>query len=139
MIHINDDPGTALHEYTHHMQAAMPGLDYYYQALHRRRTVDRGEERQQLPTYGWSGRRDRYVDSYFGVEYEWVEGLTPDMRARVAPNGPALEVITRAMQTLFHPLRDPTGREFELLPDLIDRDPEMLHLTLGLLFRYDPP
>ena len=138
MLHINDDPGTHLHELIHHMQAAMPGLDYYYQALHRRRTVDRGEERQQLPTYGWSGRRDRYVDSYFGVEYEWVEKLTPDMRDKVAPNGPALEVITRAMQTLFHPLRDPTRREFEKLPDLIDKDPEMLHLTLGLLFRYDP-
>ncbi len=24
------------------------------------------------------------------------------------------------------------------LPRLIDDDPEMLHLTLGLLFRYDP-
>ena len=138
-IHLNDDPGNALHEYTHHMQAAMPGLDYYYQALHRRRTVDRGEERQRLVPYGRQGRPDQYVDSYFGVEYEWVEDMEKELRARVAPNGPALEVITRAMQTLFHPLRDPTGRELELMPKLIERDPEMLHLTLGLLFRYDPP
>ena len=57
----------------------------------------------------------------------------------MAPNGPALEVITRAMQTLFYPLRDPTGQVRDLLPMLIGRDPEMLHLTLGLLFRYDPP
>ena len=64
--------------------------------------------------------------------------MEKELRARVAPNGPALEVITRAMQTLFHPLRDPTGREFEKFPDLVRDDPEMLHLTLGLLFRYDP-
>ena len=138
MLHINDDPGTALHEYTHHMQAAMPGLDSYYQSLHRRRTVDRGEERQALPIYGWPGRPDQYVDSYFGREYEWFENEPKELRDLIAPNGPALEVITRAMQTLFHPLRDPTGR-VELLPALINKDPEMLHLTLGLLFRYDPP
>ena len=140
VLHINDDPGTALHEYTHHMQAAMPGLDSYYQSLHRRRTVDRGEERQALPIYGWPGRPDQYVDSYFGVEYEWVEDEDmEELRDLVAPNGPALEVITRAMQTLFYPLRDRTGWSVELLPKLVRDDPEMLHLTLGLLFRYDPP
>ena len=112
MLHINDLPDIALHEYTHHMQATMPGLDAHFQALHRRCK---------------RARRLDYVDSYFGKEY-------PMLGAEFAPNGPALEVITRAMQTTFYPLH---GRK-EFLPDLVRYDPEMLDLTLGLLLRYDP-
>ena len=48
------------------------------------------------------------------------------------------------MQTTFHPLgwREQVGgplRHTELLPNLVRDDPGMLDLTLGLLFRYDPP
>ena len=55
----------------------------------------------------------------------------------LALNGPALAVITRAVELLFYP--QPTTRESrELLPQLVRKDPEMLDSTLGLLFRYDP-
>ena len=136
LLHVNDDPGTALHEYTHHLQAAMPELDGHFQALHRRRTE--GEKRGYLPAYahrdrngaiagGPKGRKDEYVDEYFGTEYPFM-----------GANGPALEVMPRAIQTLFYPLKTSSGPK-ELLPDLLRKDPEMLDLTLGLLFGYDPP
>ena len=55
------------------------------------------------------GQRDRSVDPHFGKEHP--------------PFGP--------------------GGPFEHLapnrPDLVRKDPEMLDLPLGLLFRYDPP
>ena len=124
MLSIAPDPGNALHEYTHHLQAAMPGLDAHFQAFHRRR------KRQ--------GRIGQYVNRYFATEYQNFEGNP------AFPNGTALEVITRATQLLFHPLasRAKVGGPLwhdELLPRLVRKDPEMLDLTLGLLFRYDPP
>ena len=87
----------------------------------------------QLPFYSPEtvGRRDQYVDAYFGREYNWPEDS--QFRREFWPEGDAVEVMTRAIQSTFHPV----GRE-ELLPDLAQFDPEMLHLTLGLLFRYDP-
>ena len=127
----NDTPGTALHELIHHVQTAPPApgerrADFYFQSLHRRRT--QGERQVELPSYNdpkTVGRLDQYVDDYFGCEYDWASPYWPE--------GNAVEVMTRAIQSTFHPV----GRE-ELLPRLIDEDPEMLHLTLGLLFRYDP-
>ena len=41
--------------------------------------------------------------------------------------------MTRAFQLLFHRL--PNGID---LNTLVRRDPEMVDLTLGLLFHYDP-
>lgn len=56
---------TALHEYMHHLQAAMPDLDGLFQQLHRRRT--KGEPLLPLKDYlPDEGRKDRYVDEYFG-------------------------------------------------------------------------
>ena len=61
-----DDPSVAMHEYTHHLQAAMPELDGLFQALHRRRTHD--EPVIELPGYpGIRGRKDQYIDAYFGL------------------------------------------------------------------------
>ncbi len=117
---VGDDPGTALHEYLHHVQYVMPELDRMFQDLHRRRT--RTDPVRVLPGYGGGnvGRKDDYVDSYFGKEYAGFPA-------------PALEVITVAHQILFHPRHGE-----ELLRRLVRRDPEMLDLVLGVLFRYDP-
>ena len=79
------------------------------------------------------GQRDRSVDPYSGREHPQFGPGGPF--ERLAPNGPALEVIAHAMQTTFYPLYG--YREF--LPALVHKDPEVLDLTLGLLFRYDPP
>ena len=64
------------------------------------------------------GRRDKYVQRYSGREY--------------AGERPA-EVLTTAMQQLFYNVH---GKEY--LRVLFKRDPEMLDLALGALFRYDP-
>ncbi len=120
LISVGDELGTALHEYLHHVQYVMPELDRMFQDLHRRRT--RTEPLRVLRGYRRSvvGRKDDYVDNYFGREYAGFPA-------------PALEVITVAHQVLFHPRHGE-----ELLRRLIRDDPEMLDLVLGVLFRYDP-
>lgn len=64
--------------------------------------------------------RVQYIDEYFGREY-------------AGSAAPAREVITRALQIVFHPLygEEMPGR-------LVRDDPEMLDLTLAALFRFDP-
>ncbi len=117
------DPGNATHEYAHHLQAAMPEIDRLFQTLHIRRTTLPGGNREPrilLSPYRVPGRRDQYVDEYFGREY---------------PGGHAAEVMTRAFQILFHRL---PGRRGVDLDKLVRDDPEMLDLVLGLLFHYDP-
>ena len=78
-----------------------------------------------------TGRRDQYIDDYFGREYD------PAMLAGIGydPDRPATEVMTHAFQILFHRL---PGKEPVDLDDLVRDDPEMLDLALGLLFHYDP-
>ena len=55
------------------------------------------------------GQRDRSVDPYSGKEHP-----------QFGPGGPFEHLAPNR-------------------PDLVRNDPEMLDLTLGLLFRYDPP
>ena len=104
---VSADPANAVHEYTHHLQSQMPRLDGLFQALHRRRT--RNEPVIDLPRYpGMRGRKDQYIDEYFGEE---LAGYAD----------PALEVMTRTYQILFHSLY---GKE--RLGKLACEDPEML-------------
>ena len=118
-IVVSADPSVAVHEYIHHLQRASPELDGLFQALHRRRT--HGELVIELPRYpGFRGRRDQYIDEYFGCEY-------------AGSPAPAEEVITRAYEIVFHPLY---GRE--MLGRMVRDDPEMLDLALAALFRYNP-
>ena len=118
VANISLDPGNAVHEYTHHLQLAMPELDGLFQALHRQRTA--GDPVTALRGYrGMRGREDWYIDAYFGREYGGENG--------------AIEVITRGYQILFSPLY---GRE--RLGDMARDDPEMLDLLLGALFHYNP-
>ena len=115
--------GTRVHEYTHHLQSSMPGLNGLFVALHRRRTE--GEPLVAVtrdPTE--TGRVDRYVRSYQGKEY----GDDPR------------EVITMAYQYVWQrDLWDPgDGGWWKGEKPLLDYDPEMLDLALGALFKYDP-
>ena len=119
-VDVSADPANAVHEYTHHLQKQMPALDGLFQALHRRRTRHEPVI-ELLPRYrGFRGRKDQYIDAYFGAEHPGYAD-------------PALEVITRTHQILFHSLY---GKE--RLGKLVREDPEMLDLALGALFRYDP-
>ena len=131
---VSRDPSNATHEYIHHLQAAMPEVDRLSQALHLRRTTLPNGDREPVVTlnpYDSTGRRDQYIDDYFGREYD------PAMLAGIGydPDRPATEVMTRAFQILFHRL---PGKEPVDLDDLVRDDPEMLDLALGLLFHYDP-
>ena len=131
---VSRDPSNATHEYVHHLQAAMPEVDRLFQALHLRRTTLPDGDREPVVTlnpYDSTGRRDQYVDDCFGREYD------PAMLAGIGydPDRPAIEVMTRAFQILFHRL--PGDRPVDL-DKLVRRDPEMLDLALGLLFHHDP-
>ncbi|MBC6406279.1 MAG: hypothetical protein GDA41_11280, partial [Rhodospirillales bacterium] len=116
-----------LHEYVHHLQYTLPGIDRLFQTLHRRRTTKPDGTRDPiLPFTEYArgeGREDQYVDEYFGREYPGLEYS-------------ALEVMTCAFQMLFYKLPGDRGAD---LDDLVRRDPELLDLVLGLLFHYDPP
>ena len=119
MITTNKDPGNALHEYTHHLQRAMPGLDALFHRLHRRRTA--GETRVTVtPGRNEPGRKDKYLKWYMGREYGADE----------VPR----EVWTMTIQMAFHPV---WGEDY-LLKMAADDDTELLDLLLGVLFRYDP-
>ena len=116
--------GTRVHEYTHHLQRSIPGLNELFVALHRRRTED---ESVVVVTPGRpdeTGRRDRYILPYQGREY----GDDPR------------EVITMAYQYVWQRDRwDPgDGGWWKGERSLLDYDPEMLDLALGALFKYDP-
>ena len=118
-ISVAKDIGNPLHEYFHHLQEAMPGLNQLFVELHRRRTA--GEARVPV-TAGSSrelGRTDQYFRPYMGREY--------------GPDEDPLEVLTMAMQGVFHPI---WGRDY--LPAIVRDDPEMVDLVLGVLFRYNP-
>ncbi len=122
-VSVSKDAGNPLHEYCHHMQSAMPGLQAVFRDLHRRRTA--GEKRVQVGAGTTEkGRKDDYIRPYKGREYNGVSGWG---------NEEPLEVLTMTMQTIFHPI---WGQEY--LRDLVRDDPELLDLALGVLFHYDP-
>ena len=118
--------GTRLHEYTHHLQRSMPGLNLLFTDLHQRRT--KGEP-LVVVTHGEpteTGRKDRYVKEYQGREY--------------GDDGDPREVITMAYQYIWqrHLRKPDDGGWWKGERPLLDYDPEMLDLALGALFKYDP-
>ena len=73
---VSDDPGAALHEYCHHLQLAMPGLQRVFRDDHVRRTTAGGRRDPvvDLPDYpGHRGRPDLHLDAYAGkvYDYDW--------------------------------------------------------------------
>ena len=116
--------GGRVHEYVHHLQYAMPGLDRLFLDLHHRRT--KGEPLVVVsPGHpNETGRQDRYILPYQGREY----------------GGDPREVMTMAYQYIWQrSLRKPDdGGWWKGENPLLDSDPEMLDLALGALFKYDP-
>ncbi len=121
MIRLSDNPSVALHEYVHHVQAMDPDLDRVFAQLHRRRT----EGEPLAPLYDWAprerGRRDQYVEAYTGREYPSAGGSQP------------LEVMTTSIEQVLH-----TPHDRDRLMTLLEDDPEMRDLVIGLLLHYDP-
>ena len=118
----------ALHEYTHHLQQAMPPLQALFREEHLRRTTDAdGRRHRVLVTKGYQhsrprvvGRDDDYVLPYAGRAYRWD---------RDDPQ----EVLTVHMQAVLQ-----SWFGDEKLRDIARDDPGMLDLLLGVLFHYDP-
>jgi len=118
---------SALHEFTHRLQHALPALDDFFQELHQRRTA--GDPLKSLdslhPGVGYAisevTREDHYVIPYQGKVYSGSRYLGRDG---------ALEVMTIAFEYLF-------GSP-ESLRLLVEADPEMFNLVLGLLHHYEP-
>lgn len=116
------DVGVTVHEYAHRIQAALPALDKLFQDLHARRTKGDPLVVVTPGRRGETGRPDGYYHPYQGREY--------------VPGG-ALEMMTMALQAvLLGPDARPADRL--MLRLLAERDPEMLHFTLGILFGWRP-
>lgn len=108
-------PHLAMHELAHRLQSAIPDLDSYYSALHRRRWRREGgkTERDDLdPDILYQVPAQPYPNRHFGRIYG----------ERQRP----LEVMSSAFEYAI-------GGDDIRLRDFADLDPELLHLTLGLL------
>ena len=116
------DVGVTVHEYAHRIQAALPALDKLFQDLHLRRTQGDALVVVTPGHLGETGRPDGYYHPYQGREYA---------------QGGALEMMTMALQAV---LLGPAARPVDQLAlrRLAQRDPEMLHFTLGILFGWKP-
>lgn len=124
------DLRSAVHEFSHRLQYAMPDLDDFFQELHVRRTA--GERLQSLRTLTGIrysrrevARPDKYLNAYQGREYPAVAGESYLGRAG------AKEVMTMAMEWVL-------GGNSAMLKRLADDDIEMLNLTVALLLHFDP-
>lgn len=119
---------TAVHEYSHRLQHAIPALDDIFQLLHERRTSGDPLEqlRNLLPGHGYDRsevtRKDKYLHPYQGRIYAG---------ARYMGRSGALEVMTMAFDSVL-------GGRPAILVDLINKDREMFNLVIGLLFKYVP-
>lgn len=120
----------AVHEYAHRLQHIVQEADDYFQRLHQRRT--KGERLQKLAqltgkNYADSevAKEDKYIEPYFGKEYSDVR--TP-YRGRVG----ALELMPMVYEIIL------SGTQPERFLNFFSNDPELFHLAVGLLFKYDP-
>jgi hypothetical protein len=119
---------TAVHEYAHRLQHALPGLDDFFQELHGRRTA--GDPLRRLrdlfPGVNYDKsevtREDKYRHPYQGRIYS---------NMRYLGRHGALEVLTMAFE-------DVLGGQAWRLEELVEKDREMLNLVIGLLFNYVP-
>ena len=123
----SNDIETALHEFTHRIQSALPELDQLFQDLHKRRTT--GEPLKRLkdiyPQFNYRldevTREDHYINAYFGKEYE----------------GSAKEVMTMAIESVIYRNSPLTASEHPF-SDLLKNDRELFDLVVGVLFHYAP-
>lgn len=121
-----DAVSTAVHEFAHRLQHALPELDDIFQELHRKRTSGDSLERLMDITnlrYGRGevARKDKYLDPYQGKEYAWSKGHE------------ALEVMSMGLEAV---LGVDVNRQETIarLQKMYDVDKEMVELVVGLLF-----
>jgi len=120
---------SALHEYTHRLQHALPVLDDFFQELHHRRTA--GDPLKPLrvlyPGAHYASnevaREDKYIHAYQGKIYSGGN--------RYLGKHGAMEVITMAFESVF-------GGRPDTLEKLVADDREMFNLVMGVLFHYVP-
>lgn len=121
-----DHTSTAEHEYAHRLQAALPRLDAIFQEEHKARTSGKPLKKlkELVPSSRYKDneltREDDYYNPYQGREYE-TEG--------------AAEVMTMALEPL---LGEMTIWNTMRLKAILDKDPKMVRLALGLLFHWKP-
>lgn len=132
-IVIRDDISTAVHEYAHRLQAALPSLDRLFQDIHHMRTA--GEPLKRLrdlfPASGYKvtevTREDKYINAYQGKEYA---------------NRGALEVMTMAFQYVLGvsssgvPATD--AKHILNFKEFYTRDRELFDFVIGVLFNWRP-
>lgn len=122
----------AIHEFGHRLQYTIPGLDDYFKQLWLDRTAgektrplrDIQKERGEEPYFhrDEKGRKDAFADAYIGKNYGTDDEPQP------------FEVLAMVFQILLG-----SGKSRGLTPQgLLERDPEMLYLGLGLLTRFTP-
>lgn len=122
-----NDIETALHEFTHRVQSALPELDQLFQDLHKRRTA--GDPLKRLmdiyPQFKYRRdeltREDHYINAYFGKEYD----------------GSAKEVMTMAIESVIS-RNSPLSASAHPFADLLKNDRELFDLVIGVLFHYAP-
>lgn len=120
----------SVHEYAHRLQSTIPELDSHFQAIHGRRTA--GDPlrklRDVLPYNGYRSnevtREDSYYHAYQGRIYSGYG------HSYLGEHG-ALEVMTMAFQAAL-------SGDHDNFHDIVGKDPEMLNLVIGLLFKYVP-
>jgi len=119
---------TAVHEYAHRLQHALPDLDDLFQELHHRRTA--GDPVKSLRSltgisYGRNevAREDKYINPYQGKIYSRSTGY-------LGKHG-AMEVLTMAFESVL-------GGNPGTLEKLLKDDREMFNLVIGALYRYVP-
>jgi hypothetical protein len=124
-----NDEASAVHEYAHRLQSALPDLDGYFQELHQRRTT--GDALKRLSTLSDLNyrademtREDNYVDPYFGKEY-------PPTNYSYHGRAGALELMTMAFEIIL------SGNE-DFFYKFYREDKELFNLAIGLLFHYAP-
>lgn len=117
---------TAEHEYAHRLQRVLPQLDAFFQEEHKARTQGKPLKKlkELVPALGYGShevtREDDYYSPYQGREYD---------------DGDAAEVMTMAFEPL---LGEMTVWNARRLKAIIEKDPKMVRLALGLLFHWKP-
>lgn len=144
-----DDLATAIHEYGHRVQSALPALDDVFQQLHRRRVAgapvrrikDIGPQYKHYPS-GEVAREDGYLSPYQGKEYKTSRAAFGGGTLEAADGG-ALEVLTMAVETVLGGNASRPGSTGGVLSnwqlrEMFIKDREMVDLVLGLVFHWNP-
>ena len=125
--------GTAVHEYTHHLQRTLgEPFNRIWREVHVRRTTDGAGKRDPFVSVGpdprMRGQPDSYIRAYSGRVYP--KSATDKLGV---PAGDPLELASTHLEMV---LGEVDRRR--LLSKLAEEDAGMLDLVIGMLFNFDP-